>query len=64
MKDKSNRSRRLEAISRAAYRRNVEAAAAADRHARDFSSMFSISAPVESLEPTVDYLADLERKSR
>ena len=61
--EKNNRSRKLAALNASAHRANVEAAAAADRHARDFSKMFSISADVESLKPSAAYLTDLERKT-
>lgn len=62
MKAQNNKARRINAANVAAHRANVLAAAAADRHARDFTSMFSISAPVENLQPSAQYLADLAAK--
>jgi hypothetical protein len=61
---KAKKNKRIAALNAAAHRENVLAAAAADRHAKSFSEMFSISAPVESLRPTAEYLADLERNAR
>jgi hypothetical protein len=60
----NNRNRRIVAINAASHRRSVEAAAAADRHARDFTAMFSIGSPVEALEPSGQYLADLKVRGR
>ena len=39
MKATNNRARRLQALNAATHRSNVEAVAAADRHARDFTRM-------------------------
>ena len=63
MKHTSNKSRRIEAANRAAHKANVEAAAAADRHARSFTAMFSIASDASALEPTDQYLADLDTRS-
>jgi hypothetical protein len=57
----SKQDRRIAAINAANHRSNIEAAAAADRHARSFAEMFSINAPVGSLTPSDEYLADLEK---
>lgn len=46
-----------------ALARLAEIAKANDRHAKDFTKMFSIDAPVEALSPTDQYLADLEKKA-
>jgi hypothetical protein len=62
MKATNNKSRRLQAINAAEHRANVEAAAAADRHARDFSRMFAITSSLEDLAPTASYLEDLAKK--
>lgn len=50
---------RRKAINAAAHKANVLAAAAADRHAKAFTAMFSIDAPASNLQPTAQYLADL-----
>jgi len=55
----SKKDRRINALNAAAHKANVLAAAAADRHARDFTAMFSIDAPVENLQPTSQYIDDL-----
>ena len=62
MKATNRKSARLAAMNAATHRANVEAAAAADRHARDFTSMFSINSDTAALEPTASYLNDLEKK--
>ena len=59
----SNRNRRITALNARNHRANVEIAAAADRHARSFTAMFSIAAPVEALAPTAQYLNDLTKRS-
>jgi hypothetical protein len=59
MNPTSKKDRRIRAVSAATHRANVLAAAAADRHARDFTVMFSISAPVQSMKPSTSYLASL-----
>jgi hypothetical protein len=58
-KTTSSQNRRIAAINAAAHRTNVEAAAAADRHARSFSEMFAIDSSIDSLTPTAQYLDDL-----
>ena len=64
MKTKTtSRNRRIAAMNAATHRANVEAAAAADRHARSFSEMFAIDAPIEALEPSSQYLTDIRRAS-
>jgi hypothetical protein len=62
MKKTDRKSARLAAITAAAHHANVEAAAAADRHVRDFTRMFSIVSDATALEPTDSYLADLAKK--
>ena len=59
----NNRSRKLAALNAREHRSNVEAAAAADRHAKSFSEMFAVKAPTANLSPSAQYLADLERKA-
>jgi hypothetical protein len=55
----SKKDRRIAAVNAASRRSNVEAAAAADRHARDFSTLFSISSPVSVLDGDLNsYLSD------
>jgi len=63
MQTTTTRDRRIQAMNARSHRANVEAAAAADRHARDFTAMFSITAPVEALKPTAAYLADVLAKN-
>jgi hypothetical protein len=60
----SKHSRRIEVMKAAEHRANVEAAAAADRHARDFTAMFSINSPSEAMEPSAQYLADIQTRSQ
>ena len=63
MKATNRRNRQIAALNASAHRANVEAVAAADRHAKSFSEMFAIDAPAENLNPSAQYLADLERKA-
>ncbi len=46
----SSQDLRIAAINRADHRASVLAAAAADRHAKSFTAMFTIDAPVDNLE--------------
>ncbi len=46
----SSQDQRITAINRAEHRANVLTAAAADRHAKSFTAMFTIGAPVDNLK--------------
>jgi hypothetical protein len=63
MKATSRKSAQHAAIRAAAHRTNVEAAAAADRHARDFTAMFAISVPAAAMTPSAQYMTDLSKRS-